>query len=684
MCGRMRTIIYLVLLIVCLALPTNSGALPATKDKGFILAQSNSADVELPVLPEPPVPFATSTTTEEKNKEGDNVLPAPPLAPATPPSPTPTPETENTLPPLPPASQLPPTDQEGPSELDSEQAADVEGPVAPKPAGTPAPKRSEKAVQCAQLPKKLEACEAFSCEYPGFEGDAPEFVKKWEVIRKEAKNCIYNESLPGNVTLKCQLSDASRSAFTSYLDLTLVQRKPLKDKDISDKYLKGRTEECQIVGVDGNPIDPKLYDMLSHLPKNVDDYGASDAPKGDCETLQEKLKTCEPFYCKGNDPVQEKFFNRKVEIERKIVGWLDDTCIYVQKSAGKSLVGCKQGKTGETEASQCSTDVLADIAKVGTMFNKLTLAEKAAMNDPTLKAPTTQETTQKKKKKDNNSALLRLADRNYKTQTLPGIIYRRQYDAQNKGLPIARYPEEYKAMAFMALDRNNLGELKSFIDKIKEIDAGRITQNDPLLGGIDIRDDIGNTLLIRSVMAGNIKALRMLVGEGADINARNTSGVTALQAAAYIGREDMVTLLLGMGAKRDIADNYGRTALTHAIEKHYTKITQLLLSQEADPNGVSGTPPLVTAAKLGDIGAVTSLLDNKAMIDVRDNQSKTALMRAAENGHAEIVDILIKRGANIFLQDNTGQTAEVLASAAGRTDIAQLIASAAISKRLGR
>ena len=82
--------------------------------------------------------------------------------------------------------------------------------------------------------------------------------------------------------------------------------------------------------------------------------------------------------------------------------------------------------------------------------------------------------------------------------------------------------------------------------------------------------------------------MRLLLDSGADKEAKDADGITALIAAASRGRTECLRLLLDAGAQLDAADVNGRTALMAAIfwhsldpQSHFSCI-RLLLDAGAD------------------------------------------------------------------------------------------------------
>lgn len=87
-----------------------------------------------------------------------------------------------------------------------------------------------------------------------------------------------------------------------------------------------------------------------------------------------------------------------------------------------------------------------------------------------------------------------------------------------------------------------------------------------------------------SAEKGHDKCIRALLDSGADVDAINSTGLTALHLAASNGHIDVVTTLLIHDANVEAADDSGWTALHHAASNAREAIVRLLTKGGADTN----------------------------------------------------------------------------------------------------
>jgi serine/threonine-protein phosphatase 6 regulatory ankyrin repeat subunit B len=88
-------------------------------------------------------------------------------------------------------------------------------------------------------------------------------------------------------------------------------------------------------------------------------------------------------------------------------------------------------------------------------------------------------------------------------------------------------------------------------------------------------------VFLKSVKSGDYAEVKRLIEKGADVNARNNGGSTALMRASYRGRQDIVQLLIEAGADVNVQDNEGWTALMFASGMGHTEVAQVLIEAGA-------------------------------------------------------------------------------------------------------
>ena len=93
-----------------------------------------------------------------------------------------------------------------------------------------------------------------------------------------------------------------------------------------------------------------------------------------------------------------------------------------------------------------------------------------------------------------------------------------------------------------------------------------------------------NEELITAASAGNIQDVENALKAGADVNAPEEGGYTALMNAALFGYKDIVEFLISKGANVNAETAWGATALTRAAQNGDRVMVELLISNGADIN----------------------------------------------------------------------------------------------------
>jgi ankyrin repeat protein len=167
------------------------------------------------------------------------------------------------------------------------------------------------------------------------------------------------------------------------------------------------------------------------------------------------------------------------------------------------------------------------------------------------------------------------------------------------------------------------------------------------------------TPLIDAVKRRDGAAINTLLDRGADVNATEADGATALHWAAQLDDLETVELLLDAGASAAAANRFAVTPLELAANNGSAEIAARLLASGADPNARSreGQTPLMSAALSGRVAALETLLAHGAEVDAAEAfRGQTALMLAAGEGNVDAMRVLIAAGAAVRAQSRSGFT----------------------------
>jgi ankyrin repeat protein len=183
---------------------------------------------------------------------------------------------------------------------------------------------------------------------------------------------------------------------------------------------------------------------------------------------------------------------------------------------------------------------------------------------------------------------------------------------------------------------------------IKALEAGE---------DVNKKDESGNTPLYYAVDDGGlIETAQLLIGKGADVNARTNEGKTLLDMAIDWDPDDddceIGDLLRRHGAKtsEEINTLFDGLSIQEAAYDGKIAAVKQHLAAGADVNATGGDWP----EKVGQEG-------------------RTPLHESSGMGHKEIVELLIAKGADVNAKDDEGLTPFALATSLWRTEIAELL-----------
>ena len=152
-------------------------------------------------------------------------------------------------------------------------------------------------------------------------------------------------------------------------------------------------------------------------------------------------------------------------------------------------------------------------------------------------------------------------------------------------------------------------------------------------------------------MRNDAAQVRLLVANGAEVNAAHGDGMTGLHWAAENGNPEIANILLESEADVEAVTRLGAYRPLHlAARRGHASVIQLLLDASADPEVESTTGsvrPLHFAAASGNAAAVQALIDHGVELDANESMwGQTPLMFAAAAGRTEVIRLLLQGGAD--------------------------------------
>ncbi len=199
-----------------------------------------------------------------------------------------------------------------------------------------------------------------------------------------------------------------------------------------------------------------------------------------------------------------------------------------------------------------------------------------------------------------------------------------------------------------------------------------------LQNGADVNavNDQGKTALHVAATAGHQKVIMLLLGYDADVNARTPEGQTAFDLADENGQGIVAGILKALITPAVEPLNNGRP---RSLSKAST--TKVVPKQELKKTGLpnltmkdsEGKTVLHKAAEKGSLNQVNELLAKGADGNAKNNNGGTPLHAAAFYGHVGIGTSLIEAGVEINEVNNFGNTALHVAALKGRNEVCELL-----------
>jgi ankyrin repeat protein len=171
----------------------------------------------------------------------------------------------------------------------------------------------------------------------------------------------------------------------------------------------------------------------------------------------------------------------------------------------------------------------------------------------------------------------------------------------------------------------------------------------PMLPAICAEQNAGGPVRNSSLSSPRLEIIRLMLSRGVPVDIDDKMRGSALQVAAYVGDENLVSFLLKHGADPNKAGGEFGYPLQAAAYKGAHEVITVLLSHGSDINAIGGRfgTALQAACTNGSFETASLLLENGADLNIEDGLFGTALQATAFHGPFQLLKELIDRGAKL-------------------------------------
>ena len=184
-------------------------------------------------------------------------------------------------------------------------------------------------------------------------------------------------------------------------------------------------------------------------------------------------------------------------------------------------------------------------------------------------------------------------------------------------------------------------------------DTARVQQLLHAGAQINAQDERGRTAVMAATHGNQVATVALLIETGADIHQQDELLDNPFLYAGAEGLLEILQLTIAAGADTKLTNRYGGTALIPAAERGHVAVVEALLTQtDVDVNHINrlGWTALLEAILLSDGGAdhqqiVQLLIAHGADVNLADQAGVTPLQHARQRGFVAIEEILLAAGA---------------------------------------
>jgi len=213
-----------------------------------------------------------------------------------------------------------------------------------------------------------------------------------------------------------------------------------------------------------------------------------------------------------------------------------------------------------------------------------------------------------------------------------------------------------KLTNYMMPKRNNKQlQLEDILNKLRSYMKGEVLIGDVLTNPensflLAMSDNQGRTLLHKAIIDNDVVNVENILRHEQSqliINNKAKDGQSALHYAVKNDNQNAIRLLIGNGANINEKNKWGETPLHLAINKGYCNVVSVLFEMGGDIESRFDRTALMLAADKGHVDVAAKLIEKGVDIDEKNRDGETALVRAVISEHAAVVLKLIEKGANV-------------------------------------
>jgi ankyrin repeat protein len=191
---------------------------------------------------------------------------------------------------------------------------------------------------------------------------------------------------------------------------------------------------------------------------------------------------------------------------------------------------------------------------------------------------------------------------------------------------------------------------------------------------LNAQNHAGQTALISATAYGGFgRAVEILIELGADsCRIKDASGNTALSHAERSGFTKLANIFRATQPQAPAPSPEPAAPVAPPTAEPMPVVT----GANAEAQNQLGQTALIVAASAGELDAVNTLIEDGAKLNAQDLQGNTALILAAERGELEVVRALVAARADLDILSKTGTTAFQRAIIRGHTEIVAVLQEA--------